>query len=58
MEKFVFDPTAFGPAFSPLLNAEFLNALGPGSPVVEMRARLETLDLDRAFPQRIRGTLA
>jgi hypothetical protein len=51
---FVFDPAAHGPVFAPLLNAERLNEVGPGSPVLEMRARLKSLDLDRAFPQPIR----
>jgi len=55
MDAFVFDPANYGPVFAPLLDAERLNALGPGSPVLEMRSRLEALDLDRAFaPNPIR----
>jgi hypothetical protein len=55
MDRFVFEPASYGPVFAPLLDAERLIALGPGSPVREMRARLESVDLEAAFkPQTIR----
>jgi hypothetical protein len=58
MEPFVFNPSAYGPVFAPLLDAGRLNELGPGTPVREMRERLESLDLDRAFAsQPIRDRL-
>jgi hypothetical protein len=52
MEKFVFDTAAYGPVFAPLLDAERLNALGPDSPAIAMRQRLEAIDLNRAFAPR------
>jgi hypothetical protein len=52
MEQFVFDPTAFGPVFAPLLETDQLNALGPGSPVQALGAKLHALDLDQAFAPR------
>jgi hypothetical protein len=52
-QSFHFDPSNYGPVFAPLLDAERLNALGPGSPLQAMCPRLEAIDLDRSFPQSV-----
>jgi hypothetical protein len=45
----IFDPTAYGPVFAPLLAEERLNALGPGSPDGNAAAALGGLSVERAF---------
>lgn len=50
----LFDPAAYGPVFGALLKEARLMPLDPGAAHIEVRAALETLDLDRAFaPHRI-----
>jgi hypothetical protein len=50
-----FDPTAYSPAVADLLQERRLASLGPGSPNLRRRPRLQALTVEQAFaPHRVR----
>jgi hypothetical protein len=50
-----FDPTAYSPAVADLLQERRLAPLGPGSPNLRRRPRLQALTVEQAFaPHRVR----